>query len=286
MYDKLSDAVIGNCDTLIFLGGNENETCEYISKKLGKTTIRTVSGNHNLGRNGGYSVGQNQAARDLMDPAEVAKMDNTMSIVIVRGLDPFFVPKYSLFDHPNFAMCGDNRDADNMVGDEFMDKFYTCTSKDIAEEDEIMEGNEEDKDIMEYGETPGLSGGPATSEQKPVNDLASMADAMGLDGRTATEEEVVNKMTPTGDLKEDGTIFIRDVTDEPEDTIPDAAALGTDGDPFDSIGDIPDADDPFADAPSDDPFDTAPMDATDHGMESFDDSPESMDMESAKWLLA
>ena len=35
------ETIIGNCDSLVYLGGNDYSTFEYISKLLGKQTIRT-----------------------------------------------------------------------------------------------------------------------------------------------------------------------------------------------------------------------------------------------------
>ncbi len=276
MYDKLFEAVIGNCDTLVFLGGSEMETCKYISEKLGKTTIRTVSGNVSKGNKGSYSVGQNHAARDLMDPAEVAKMDNDMSIVIVRGVDPFYVHKYSLFEHPNFAMCGD-ASPENMVGDEFLDKYYTCTSKTTVEEDETEADNNEAKQIVEDGVIPGGFGGPISTEQMPCNNLQEMADAIGTE---ATEEAVADKLTAKGDevSEGEGPVVSRDITNENNeeaaditDDYPEGYDFGNEDDPFGAMEGL---------------NETAPVDATDFGMTDFDDSPENagMDQESMLWL--
>ena len=45
MYDKSWEIVTGNCDSLLFLGGQEASTLEAISKSLGKETIDVVSQN-------------------------------------------------------------------------------------------------------------------------------------------------------------------------------------------------------------------------------------------------
>ena len=123
-YDKGYEGVIGNCDSLIFLGSKENDTCKYISEMLGKATIVVRNTGRSLSSKGGNtSQNYNHSARDLMDAAEVAKMDNKKSIVIVRGLQPFYDDKYDFFSHPNFKGTGD-ADPNNKVKKDFMDVYF------------------------------------------------------------------------------------------------------------------------------------------------------------------
>ena len=45
MYKDSWENVLGNCDSLLFLGGQEPTTLEHVSKTLGKETIDTRSHN-------------------------------------------------------------------------------------------------------------------------------------------------------------------------------------------------------------------------------------------------
>lgn len=101
------EGIIGNADTLVYLGGNEVSTHEYISKLLGKETISTKSSSQSKGRNGSYSQSTQQAGRELMTPDEVRLLDNKNSIVFIRGERPVIDEKYDLMKHPNIAYTED-----------------------------------------------------------------------------------------------------------------------------------------------------------------------------------
>lgn len=99
-------AIIGNCDTTVFLGGAETETLKWISEKLGKKTVSTLSYGQSYAKNGSYSDNKQQIARNVMDPNEVEQIPNHKCLVIVRGVAPFFIDKYMLEAHPNYERLG------------------------------------------------------------------------------------------------------------------------------------------------------------------------------------
>lgn len=70
-YDKLFESIIGGCDTIIFLGSSENETCKYISESLGETTVRTRNTSRSHGGKGGSSESFSTTKRMLMTSEEV-----------------------------------------------------------------------------------------------------------------------------------------------------------------------------------------------------------------------
>ncbi len=96
------ETITGNCDTLLYLGGNEQSTHEYVSKMLGKETIDTRSHSENKGKNGSWSTQNNRIARELMTPDEVRILDNRYALLFVRGLPPVIDEKYDLTKHPNY----------------------------------------------------------------------------------------------------------------------------------------------------------------------------------------
>ena len=106
MYKDDWEVLVGNCDTAVFLGGSDATSLEYISKKLGKETIRAVNNSRSFGRQGSYSMSYNKTGRELMAPDELNVMDNMNCIVFIRGLYPFFTEKYHLEEHPNYKKSG------------------------------------------------------------------------------------------------------------------------------------------------------------------------------------
>lgn len=101
------EGIIGNADTLVYLGGNEQSTHEYISKLLGKETIRTSSSSQSKGRGGSFSQSTQQTGRELMTPDEVRLLDNRKAMVFIRGERPVIDEKYDLMKHPNIAFTED-----------------------------------------------------------------------------------------------------------------------------------------------------------------------------------
>ena len=95
------EGIIGNADTFVYLGGNEQSTHKYISEQLGKETIDTKSSSQSKGRNGSFSQSFQQTGRDLMTPDEVRLLDNKNAIVFIRGERPVIDEKYDLMKHPN-----------------------------------------------------------------------------------------------------------------------------------------------------------------------------------------
>lgn len=101
------EGIIGNADTFVYLGGNEQSTHEYVSKLLGKETISTTSSSQSKGRNGSFSQSTQQTGRELMTPDEVRLLGNRKAIVFVRGERPVIDEKYDLMKHPNIAYTED-----------------------------------------------------------------------------------------------------------------------------------------------------------------------------------
>lgn len=110
MYKDSWESITGNCDTFLFLGGQEQTTLEYVSKKLGKKTIITNGYSRSKGGQGSRSESENVKGRDLMTPDEISRMNNRNCILFIRGLRPFFSRKYDYPKHPNYKYTGDKDD--------------------------------------------------------------------------------------------------------------------------------------------------------------------------------
>jgi len=110
LYEKEWEGIIGNCDTLLFLGGgNEPTSLEFIVKLLGKETIATRTQGLTKGRNGSSSTNFQQTGRDLMTIDEVRKLDTKQAILFIRGEDPVLDKKYNIKRHPNIKLTTDGK---------------------------------------------------------------------------------------------------------------------------------------------------------------------------------
>ena len=110
LYEKEWESIIGNCDTLLFLGGgNEPTSLEFIVKLLGKETIATRTRGQTKGRSGSSSTNFQQTGRDLMTIDEVRKLDTHKAILFIRGEDPVLDKKYNIKRHPNIKLTTDGK---------------------------------------------------------------------------------------------------------------------------------------------------------------------------------
>lgn len=110
LYEKEHESIIGNCDTLLFLGGgNEPASLEFIVKLLGRETLATRTRGLTKGRNGSSTTNYQQTGRDLMTVDEVRKLDTNKAILFIRGEDPVIDRKYNLKRHPNIKLTSDGK---------------------------------------------------------------------------------------------------------------------------------------------------------------------------------
>lgn len=108
MYKEGWEEFGGNCDTMIYLGGKDQFTNEYVSKELGKETIDQQSINQTKGKQGSSSYNNAILGRELATIDELSAMDNNDCIVMVRGLPPFFTHKFDIANHPRYAELGEH----------------------------------------------------------------------------------------------------------------------------------------------------------------------------------
>lgn len=101
------EGLMGNADTLIYLGGNEQSTHKYISEMLGKETLDTRNRSISKGSHGSSSTSYQQTGRELLTPDEVRAMDNAYAIVFIRGERPVIDKKYDILKHPNIKLTED-----------------------------------------------------------------------------------------------------------------------------------------------------------------------------------
>ncbi len=107
LYKDSWETITGNCDTLLFLGGKEQSTLEYISKLVGKTTIDLKTTNESKGQSGNYSINNQVLGRDLITPSEVALLGGNECILSIRGVPPFKSIKFDITKHSKYKELSD-----------------------------------------------------------------------------------------------------------------------------------------------------------------------------------
>ncbi len=107
LFKDTWETVPGNCDTFIYLGGNEQSTHKYVSELLGKGTIDKKSSGETKGKQGSSSRNYDVLGRELFMADEVRKLDNRKCIIFIRGFDPVMDAKFVPFTHPAFSQTAD-----------------------------------------------------------------------------------------------------------------------------------------------------------------------------------
>lgn len=156
IYKDNAETIMGNMDSVVFLGGREHSTVKEISEAwLGKQTISMQTDSRSRGQSESYSQNTQRLGRELMTMDELTTMPGDKCIIQLRGLRPFFSPKYDLKQHPNYRYTAEadkknsfdlsrliNRRMEKLNPDE----QYTVYEADVPDEANI--GG--DEDILNY----------------------------------------------------------------------------------------------------------------------------------------
>ena len=156
IYDKNAETILGNMDSVVFLGGREASTIKEISENwLGKATISMQTDGRTRGNSESYSQNIQRLGRELMTPSELATMPGDRCILQLRGLPPFYSCKYDLKQHPNYRFTAE---ADKVKNAFSLDKLINrrrwpglneeCEVYEVTVPDEAL--TDEDEDILNY----------------------------------------------------------------------------------------------------------------------------------------
>ena len=107
LFEKQYESLIGNCDSFLYLGGNEQSTHKMVSELLGKATIDTNTYGRSRGSHGNYTTNWQLSGRDLLTADEVRMLDNRYALLFVRGERPIQDEKYNLASHPRIKQTAD-----------------------------------------------------------------------------------------------------------------------------------------------------------------------------------
>ena len=156
IYDKNAETILGNMDSVLFLGGREASTIKEISENwLGKATISMQTEGRSRGNSESYSQNTQRLGRELMTPSELATMPGDRCVLQLRGLPPFYSRKYDLKQHPNYRFTAE---ADKVKNAFDLDRLINrrrrpglnemCEVFNADVPDDALTG--EDEDILNY----------------------------------------------------------------------------------------------------------------------------------------
>ncbi|WP_444645235.1 VirD4-like conjugal transfer protein, CD1115 family [Caproiciproducens sp. R1] len=155
LYKDNAETILGNMDSVIFLGGREHTTVKELSEALGKETISMYTESVTRGMQESHGQNLQRLGKELMTMDELTTMDGSKCILQLRGLRPFLSPKYDLKKHPNYKYTAeaDKRnsfDISSLINRRMKvkpDEIYTVYEVDAPGE-EAAAG--EDEDILNY----------------------------------------------------------------------------------------------------------------------------------------
>lgn len=151
LYKDHAETIMGNMDSIVFLGGREASTLKDISENwLGKATISMQTDSRTRGQSESYGLNTQRLGRELLTTSEITTMPGNKCLLQLRGLPPFFSPKYDLKQHPNYRYTAEHDSKRNA----FHLERLTSRRLRLKSEEEYtvyeVDASDEDADILNY----------------------------------------------------------------------------------------------------------------------------------------
>ncbi|MFI3205638.1 MAG: TraM recognition domain-containing protein, partial [Clostridia bacterium] len=134
LYKDNADTIIGNCDSMVFLGGKEKTTLKDLTETMGKETIDSYNTSDTRGQNRSYGLNYQKLGKDLMSMDELAVMDGGKCVLQLRGVRPFLSNKYDITKHPNYKYLSDF----NVKNTFDIEEYVKQNSKKIRADEEFL----------------------------------------------------------------------------------------------------------------------------------------------------
>ena len=132
LFEKQWESIMGNCDTFLYLGGNETSSHKLVSESLlGKSTLDINTYGKSTGRNGNYSTNYQLSGRELLTPDEIRMLDNRYALLFIRGERPIMDDKFDILRHPNVAQTADGK------AEKFMHGLVTGSNASLVFDEDI-----------------------------------------------------------------------------------------------------------------------------------------------------
>ena len=154
IYKDNADTIVGNCDTMLFLGGKEKGTLKELSEILGKETIDLYNTGESRGKEISHSLNYQKTGKELMSMDELSVLDGSKCILQLRGVRPFLSNKYDLTKHPKFGLTSDADEKNLFDVEKFLShklrikpddtvEVYDCDETEETTEDNTEEAAEQ-----------------------------------------------------------------------------------------------------------------------------------------------
>ena len=151
LYKDNAETIMGNMDSIVFLGGREASTLKDISENwLGKATISMQTDSRTRGRSESYGFNTQRLGRELLTTSEITTMPGDKCLLQLRGLPPFFSPKYDLKQHPNYRYTAEHDSKRNAF---HLERLISRRLRLKPQEEYTVyeaDASDEDADILNY----------------------------------------------------------------------------------------------------------------------------------------
>jgi len=107
IYKDNADTIVGNCDSILFLGGKEKTTLKELSETLGKETIDLYNTSETRSNQKSFGLNYQKTGKELMSQDEITVMDGGKCIFQLRGVRPFLSDKFDITKHKNYKLLED-----------------------------------------------------------------------------------------------------------------------------------------------------------------------------------
>lgn len=149
LYKDNAETILGNMDSVIFLGGREHTTVKELSEALGKETISMYTESVTRGMQESHGQNLQRLGKELMTIDELTTMDGSKCILQLRGLRPFLSPKYDLKKHPNYKYTAEADKRNSFDISSLIDRRMKVKPDEIYTVYEV-DAPGEDEDILNY----------------------------------------------------------------------------------------------------------------------------------------
>jgi len=137
VYKDHAETIIGNCSSVLFLGGKEQSTLKELSEMLGKQTIDSFNTSDTRGTMMSKGFNYQKLGRELMSIDELAVMDGGRCILQVQGVRPFLSRKYDITKHPQYKNLSDFNKKNAFDVEKYVHNRLTLRPDDVYETVEL-----------------------------------------------------------------------------------------------------------------------------------------------------
>ena len=205
IYDeKVTENIMSNCSTHLFLGTNAQKTLETFSKQLGEKTITrdnisksTDKDSHFSGR----SYSDQAMGRALMTPDELRKMSENECIILVQAMKPIKAQKFWYYDkkgcpgpHPLAKLAREVEINHRDIAEPKRGKFVVTNPYEIINSDDVFadfaNSRSNDVDVDVFGDSKKGDDTPSVTPYTPSTANDNSANTNSQSSNTDGTNEI------------------------------------------------------------------------------------------------